>query len=70
MGCSCNKRRKPRPTTQTPPNDSQTSGSGSGTATRSFELVTDSGQVLSFGSRLEADAANRRRGGAGRVRPV
>jgi len=59
MGCGCNKRRKPRPTK--PTKDEKAA---------SFELRTASGQTLTFGSRLEAEAAKARRGGAGTIRPV
>lgn len=42
----------------------------SGTATQSFALTLRDGTKQTFGSRLEADAANARAGYTGVVRPV
>lgn len=63
--CNCNKPKpaaRPRPYTGT----SGTSGS----ATQSFSLVLRDGSTQTFGSRLEADAANARAGYSGIVKPV
>lgn len=42
----------------------------SGTTTQSFSLVDRNGGAQTFGSRLEADAANARAGYTGIVKPV
>lgn len=62
MGCGCGKRREaaqPRRYVQT---------TTSGDATQAFSLILRDGSVQSFGSRLEADAANARAGYTGTVR--
>lgn len=57
--CSCRKNRpaKPKPETQR-------------VGAQSFVLVTKDGKTQSFGSKLEATAANARIGYTGRVRPA
>lgn len=61
MGCSCGKKkRKPVPTsTSQPPSP-----------TASYELIYDTGRVQTYGSKLEADAANALIGYTGTVKPA
>lgn len=67
MACNCGKRKK-KPTQQgaakpkppTPADDAKSQ----------FMLITASGQMQRFGSKLEAEAANERMGATGQVRPV
>lgn len=64
MGCSC---RKPKPPAQGKPKPAdQDKAKGK---TQSFALRTRSGNVLTYGSELEAKAANARQGGTGTVIP-
>lgn len=62
MACNCGKNRR----AAQPRRVTTTSGS-SGSATQQFSLIID-GKTLGFGSRLEADAENARRGYRGIVR--
>lgn len=63
--CNCNKARA----AARPRAYSSTAATGaSGTATQSFSLIIDGKTTESFGSRLEADAANARAGYRGVVR--
>lgn len=63
MACSCRKPKKPTATKPAPkPADTQNASK-----TQSFTLTTQGGRTLSFGSKLEADAANARSGYTGRV---
>lgn len=62
MGCNCNKRKA-----AAQPRRYNTDGT-SGSATQTFSLVFKDGRKESFGSRLEADAANARAGYTGVVR--
>lgn len=63
MACGCDKARKARAARRY----AGTEGS-QGTATQTFSLVLRDGSSESFGSRLEADAANARAGYTGTVR--
>jgi len=62
MGCGCGKRREAAQARRYPPTVT-TEG-----ATQAFSLILRDGSVQSFGSRLEADAANARAGYTGTVR--
>ena len=66
MGCNCNKR-----TAAAQPRRYDTTAKASGTtgsATQAFSLILRDGTTQTFGSRLEADAANARAGYTGIVR--
>lgn len=60
--CNCGKKKKTNKTGTTTTTTSK--------ATATFELKPVVGKTMTFGSRLEADAANVRLGNTGRVRPV
>lgn len=61
--CNCN---KPKPSAHRP---RPLANGSSGAARQSFELIVG-GKTATFGSRLEADAANARSGFRGIVRPL
>lgn len=61
MGCSCGKKRK---------RQNQASTSQTASPTASYELIYDTGRVQTFGSKLEADAANALTGYTGTVKPA
>lgn len=65
MACNCGGRKPPRPAPKPRPKGAA-AGSNS---TQSFTLVDRAGGELTFGSRLEAEAANARSGFRGIVRP-
>lgn len=65
MGCSC---RKPKRPAGQKPADTKDQEKAKG-KTQSFSLRTRSGNVLTYGSKLEAEAANARQGGTGTVTP-
>lgn len=86
MGCNCNKAKagtlSPDQVAQKKANEAAAAKraaqaaataaatrSGTG-ATQQFALKLSSGQTLTYGSRLEAEAENVRRGYAGRVQPL
>jgi hypothetical protein len=65
MPCSCkgkNARRTASTSSKGASGASNTSGS-----TQSFTLTDRTGRTQTFGSKLEAEAANRRRGGTGKI---
>jgi hypothetical protein len=81
MGCNCGKNRKsvaqvqaeqakvPQPNQQSTTAATQNPPAPKG-KTQSFALKMNDGRVLRFGSRLEAEAENVRRGYTGTVRPA
>lgn len=76
MPCNCGGKPRRPATSQRPQkpvptgNPSRPAAPPSTGRTQSFALDLANGQSLRFGSRLEADAENVRRGYTGRVRPV
>lgn len=65
MGCNCKGSRPSRP--RQAPSKPRKSGSKE---TQTFELTDQYGRTQTFGSRLEAKAANARAGGRGTIRPA
>lgn len=82
MGCNCGKNKRTLAQTLAEqaktPQANQQSTQGQTTpppapktsAQQSFSLRLNSGQVMRFGSRLEAEAENVRRGYTGTVKPI
>lgn len=67
MGCNCggNKPRPPRPAAPAPAPSKPMQGQ-----TQTFALDLSTGQRFTFGSRLEAEAANVRAGYTGTITPL
>lgn len=65
MPCNCGRNRKKKTAASKPAEKPKDQGK-----TQQFELRTATGRTMTFGSRLEADAANTRSGGRGVVRPA
>lgn len=79
MPCNCNKRKKrPAPSSSQRVRQAQQSNQQEKPApkqpqqggTQTFALTMWDGKTYRFGSRLEAEAYNRRAGGGGTVRPA
>lgn len=70
MPCNCGKKRKPSPQKQRrPANPNPTPPKEKSGEKQTFILETSSRRKLTYGSRLEAEAANARSGGSGTVYP-
>lgn len=72
MACNCgrNKRKRVAATNKPKPGTNQDQQQAQQGKTQAFQLITQQGRVVRFGSKLEAEAANIRQGGSGTVRPA